>query len=66
MSPPSHTVVTTSKAPGPYPALSQATVWNGMVFCSGALGINPKTKALVEGTIADRTVRIAFSAHSIS
>ncbi|KAI1375623.1 L-psp endoribonuclease family protein [Hypoxylon crocopeplum] len=61
MAAPSHTIVTTSKAPGPYPALSQATVWNGMVFCSGSLGIDPETKALVEGTIADRTVRVAYS-----
>ncbi|XXH00785.1 hypothetical protein Hte_007136 [Hypoxylon texense] len=57
MAAPSHTIVTTSKAPGPYPALSQATVWNGMVFCSGSLGINPETGALVEGTIADRTTQ---------
>lgn len=53
----SHTIVSTDKAPSAYPTLSQATVHNGVVYCAGALGNDPTTKALVEGTIADRTVR---------
>src|SRR5579871_6035656 len=41
--------VTTKKAPqaiGPY---SQAIVANGFVFCSGQIGINPKTNTLPKG-----------------
>ena len=53
---PTHQVVTTTEAPGPYSLLSQATIHNGMVFCAGALGMDPKTNKLVEGTIAERTV----------
>lgn len=51
-----HEIVSTDKAPGPYPFLSQATVFNGLVFCSGALGVNPETMTMVEGTISNRTV----------
>src|SRR5882672_4196692 len=41
--------INTEKAPkavGPY---SQAIVSNGFVFCSGQIGIDPKTNELVEG-----------------
>lgn len=48
--------VVTKEAPGPYPVLSQAVVHNGLVFCSGSIGMNPATNTMVEGTIADRTV----------
>jgi hypothetical protein len=27
-----------------------------MIYCSGNIGINPETKALVEGSITNRTV----------
>lgn len=52
----SRQAVFTPNAPGPYPALSQAVIHNGLVFTAGSLGTNPVTKKLVEGTIADRTV----------
>lgn len=48
--------VLTSKAPAPIPQLSQAVVYNGMVYCSGSLGIDPATGKMVEGTVKDRTV----------
>ncbi len=41
--------IQTEKAPkavGPY---SQAIVSNGFIFCSGQIGIDPKTNELVEG-----------------
>ncbi|HSX09514.1 MAG TPA: Rid family detoxifying hydrolase [Candidatus Saccharimonadales bacterium] len=41
--------VQTEKAPravGPY---SQGVVSNGFIFCSGQIGLNPKTNELVEG-----------------
>lgn len=37
--------------------LSQAVKCNGMVYCAGSIGMDPKTNKMVEGTIADRTVR---------
>ncbi|KAJ5116037.1 hypothetical protein N7456_000385 [Penicillium angulare] len=49
--------VVTKQAPGPYPTLSQAVVHNGLVFCSGSIGMNPATNTLVQGTIADRTTQ---------
>lgn len=36
--------------------LSQAIVANNTVYCSGAIGVDPTTGKLVEGTVADRTV----------
>ena len=53
---PTRTVVETDKAPAPLPVFSQAIICNGMVYCSGSIGMSPETKALVEGGIADRTV----------
>lgn len=49
--------VHTKKAPeaiGPY---SQAIVANGLVFCSGQIGLDPKTGQLVEG-IEKQTRRV--------
>ncbi|KAL2135141.1 hypothetical protein VTI74DRAFT_9572 [Chaetomium olivicolor] len=47
--------VLTDKAPKPIPQLSQAVKYNGMVYCSGSLGIDPKTSKFVEGSVKDRT-----------
>ncbi|KAJ5289209.1 hypothetical protein N7478_002239 [Penicillium angulare] len=49
--------VVTKEAPGPYPALSQAVVHNGLVFCSGSIGMDPATNTIAEGTIAERTTQ---------
>ncbi len=54
MAPPK--AVLTAKAPQPIPQLSQAVKYNGMVYCSGSLGIDPATGKFVEGTVKDRTV----------
>lgn len=48
--------ILTGKAPKPIPQLSQAVKYNGMVYCSGSLGIDPVTSKLVDGTVQDRTV----------
>ena len=53
---PTRTAVKTDKAPPALPFYSQAIICNGMVYCSGSIGMSPETKALVEGGIADRTV----------
>ncbi|KAK4457052.1 Endoribonuclease L-PSP/chorismate mutase-like protein [Cladorrhinum samala] len=47
--------ILTDKAPKPIPQLSQAVKYNGMVYCSGSLGIDPETGKFVEGTVKDRT-----------
>ncbi|KAM0545413.1 hypothetical protein ACHAPJ_011318 [Fusarium lateritium] len=46
--------VYTSAACAPLPQFSQAVKFNGMVYCSGAIGIDPKTDDLVPGTVTDR------------
>jgi len=51
-------VVATPKAPkaaGPY---SQAIVANGFVFASGQIALDPKTNALVDGSIQDQTRQV--------
>lgn len=49
-------VVLTAAAPKPLPQFSQALKYNGMVYCSGNIGLDPKTFKAVEGTVKDRTV----------
>lgn len=54
---PSKEAVLTANAPAPLPVLSQAIKSNGMVYCSGQVGTDPKTGQMAEGTVQDRTVR---------
>ena len=49
----------TEKAPKPLPQFSQAVKYNGMVYCSGNIGLDPLTWKVVDGTVRDRTVRTA-------
>ena len=53
--------VFTDKAPAPLPFFSQAIKCQGMVYCSGSIGTDPKTGKMVEGGIADRTVSTQLS-----
>ncbi|PGH00645.1 hypothetical protein AJ79_08161 [Helicocarpus griseus UAMH5409] len=48
-------VILTDKAPKPLPVLSQAVVHNGMIYCSGSLGMDPITGDMVGGAIGART-----------
>ena len=50
------TKVLTAGAPKPRSSISQAIVCNGMVYCSGATGVDPKTGKMVDGTVVDRMV----------
>jgi 2-iminobutanoate/2-iminopropanoate deaminase len=50
------------KAIGPY---SQATFWNGLVFCSGQIPLDPATGALIEGGIEEQTVRVLDSLKAV-
>ncbi|KAK7413683.1 hypothetical protein QQX98_007465 [Neonectria punicea] len=43
-----------SSACAPLPQFSQAVKYNGMVYCSGTIGIDPATDELVPGTVTDR------------
>jgi len=51
-------IIHTSKAPkaiGPY---SQAVVYKDVVYCSGQIGLNPKTMEIVEGGIEKQTRQV--------
>lgn len=48
--------ITTNAAPAPISLFAQAQTYNGIVYCSGNIGIDPKTNVLIEGTVTDRTV----------
>ncbi|KAH8896717.1 Endoribonuclease L-PSP [Thozetella sp. PMI_491] len=50
---PSKEIVLTNKTVAPLPQLSQAIKYNGMVYCSGSLGIDTATKKLVEGGVKE-------------
>lgn len=48
--------VRTDKAPPPLPFYSQAIVCQGMVYCSGSIGMSPVSKKMVDGGVGERTV----------
>ncbi|OAX84732.1 hypothetical protein ACJ72_00898 [Emergomyces africanus] len=48
-------VILTEKAPKPRPVLSQAIVYNDMIYCSGSLGMDPVTEKMIEGPVEVRT-----------
>lgn len=50
------------KAIGPY---SQGTAYQGLVFASGQIHMNPETGELVGGTIAEKTVRCLKNAEAV-
>ncbi|EEA19676.1 hypothetical protein TMatcc_009818 [Talaromyces marneffei ATCC 18224] len=50
------TPVLTEKAPKPLPGIySQAIIANGVVYCSGAVAMDPETGKLVDGDIKAHT-----------
>ncbi|RWA05395.1 hypothetical protein EKO27_g9710, partial [Xylaria grammica] len=48
---PGKEAVSTQNSPAPLPQFSQAIKYNGMVYCSGSIGINPTTKELAKGGV---------------
>jgi hypothetical protein len=50
------TEIRTPNAPAPLPVFSQAIKANGMIFCSGNIGLDKDTWKLVEGGIKAQTV----------
>jgi len=51
-------IIATDKAPKPVGPYSQAVISNGLVYCSGQIGIDPKTGRLAEGGIEAETEQI--------
>jgi enamine deaminase RidA (YjgF/YER057c/UK114 family) len=52
------TPVLTDKAPKPLPGIySQAIIANGVVYCSGAVAMDPTTGKLIDGDVKAHTVR---------
>ncbi|EED14072.1 L-PSP endoribonuclease family protein Brt1, putative [Talaromyces stipitatus ATCC 10500] len=50
------TPVLTSKAPKPLPGIySQAIIANGVVYCSGAVALDPETGKLIDGDVKAHT-----------
>ncbi|KAI2830384.1 hypothetical protein CBS147320_11013 [Aspergillus niger] len=45
----------TSQAPTPFPVFSQAIVRNDTIYCSGMVGLDIETGALVSGGVASQT-----------
>ena len=50
--------VTTKGAPAPIGPYSQGVIAGGLLFVSGQLGVDPKTKELVPGGIAAQTEQV--------
>jgi len=50
-------IISTEKAPAAIGPYSQAVRWNGMVFCSGQIPLDPATGQIVEGGIEAQTER---------
>lgn len=48
-------VILTNDAPGPIGPYSQAIVSSDFVFCSGQVGIDPRTNELVKGSVGEET-----------
>lgn len=51
-------VIVTAAAPAAIGPYSQAVVMNGFVFLSGQIPLDPATGQLIEGGIAEQTVRV--------
>jgi len=51
-------IITTAKAPAPVGPYQQAIVTGQLVFTSGQIPIDPKTGALVTGSIEDQTRQV--------
>lgn len=51
-------IIATNHAPAAIGPYSQAVRWNGMVFCSGQIPLDPATGELVSGGITKQTARV--------
>lgn len=51
-------IISTPNAPAAIGPYSQAVRWNGLVYCSGQIPLDPATGQLVEGGIEQQTARV--------
>jgi 2-iminobutanoate/2-iminopropanoate deaminase len=51
-------IIVTAHAPAAIGPYSQAVRWNGMVYCSGQIPLDPATGEMVEGGITKQTARV--------
>lgn len=55
---PAKEIISTPNAPAAIGPYSQAVRWNGLVFCSGQIPLDPASGELVEGGITKQTSRV--------
>lgn len=55
---PAKEIISTPHAPAAIGPYSQAVRWNGLVFCSGQIPLDPATGELVEGGVTKQTSRV--------
>ena len=53
----SHVPILTTDAPAPIGPYSQAVLTGDTLFCSGQIGLDPKTGAMVDGDVSAQTVQ---------
>lgn len=58
-------IITTDKAPVPVAPYSQATIFNGLVFTSGQIGMAPGASGIVEGGIQAETRQVLENLRAI-
>jgi 2-iminobutanoate/2-iminopropanoate deaminase len=58
-------IIRTDKAPAPIGPYNQAVVYNGMLFASGQIAINPATGELVTDNIEDETRQVLENVKAI-
>jgi 2-iminobutanoate/2-iminopropanoate deaminase len=51
-------LITSKDAPKPIGPYSQAVISGGFLFCSGQIGIDPRTGEIVEGDVAAQTEQV--------
>lgn len=51
-------IISTPNAPAAIGPYSQAVRWNGLIYCSGQIPLDPATGQLVEGGIEEQTARV--------
>lgn len=55
---PAKEIISTPNAPAAIGPYSQAVRWNGLLFCSGQIPLDPATGELVEGGVTKQTSRV--------
>lgn len=51
-------IISTPSAPAAIGPYSQAVRWNGLIYCSGQIPLDPATGQIVDGGVEEQTVRV--------